>query len=255
MQPSKKEARQRAIIAELATNAAIRTSSLAEQFGVSTETIRRDIEELTERQLVNRTYGGATGRNVALQPMFDERTAVSVEERRRIGQCAAALVRPGDVIMIDSGSTTTLFAQALARSVDRLTVITNSLGVVNALAGQNGIRLILCPGDFSARERGVYGAETIAFLNKFNVDAAFIGASGVMPEGPTDAETDACWIKRTMIARASARVLLADSGKFDRPFLEIVCPWTELTGFVVDRKLPSSLELPIRHAGIAVHVA
>src|SRR5262249_46477063 len=158
------------IIAELATNAAIRTSSLAEQFGVSAETIRRDIEELTARQLVNRTYGGATGRNVALQPMFDERTAVSVEERRRIGQCAARLVRPGDVIMIDSGSTTTLFAQALARSVDRLTVITNSLGVVNALAGQNGIRLILCPGDFSARERGVYGAETIAFLNKFNVD-------------------------------------------------------------------------------------
>ena len=83
---SKKDARQRAIVAELNANAAMRTSQLAEKLGVSAETIRRDIEELTQRQMINRTYGGATGRHVGLQPVFDERTALAVQERRRISQ-------------------------------------------------------------------------------------------------------------------------------------------------------------------------
>ena len=252
---SKKDARQRAIVAELNANAAMRTSQLAEKLGVSAETIRRDIEELTERQMINRTYGGATGRHVGLQPVFDERTALAVQERRRIADRAAALVRPKDVLMIDSGSTTTLFAQALASSSKPLTIITNSLGVVNALGGQAGVRMILCPGDFSARERGVYGAETIAFLSRFNVDGAYIGASGVMPEGPVDAETDACWVKRTMIARANAAYLLADSSKFEKPFFETVCPWGDLTGFVVNARLPAKLAAPASKAGVEIYVA
>jgi len=74
---SKKDARQRAILAELNANAAMRTSQLAEKLGVSAQTIRRDIEELTERGMINRTYGGATGRHVGLQPVFDERAALA----------------------------------------------------------------------------------------------------------------------------------------------------------------------------------
>lgn len=252
---SKKQARQRAIVAELNANAAMRTSQLAVKLGVSTETVRRDIEELTERRLIHRTYGGATGRHVGLQPIFDERAELAVKERRRIAERAASLVRPNDVLMIDSGSTTTLFAQALASSNKPLTIITNSLGVVNALGGQAGVRTIVCPGDFSARERGVYGAETIAFLSRFNVDGAYVGASGVMPEGPVDAETEACWVKRTMIARANAAFLLADSGKFGKPFLEMICPWGDLAGFVVNAKLPAKLSGPASKAGVKIYIA
>ena len=252
---SKKARRQRLIISELSANAAVRTSLLAQKLGVSHETVRRDIEELTGRGLVSRTYGGATGRNDGLQPVVDERTALAVAERRRIAERAASLVSSGDVIMIDSGSTTTFFAQALARTTHGLTVITNSLGVVNSLGDQPSVRVILCPGDVSARERGVYGPETIAFLSRFNVDAAFIGASGVLAEGPADVETAACWVKRTMLSRANARVLLADSSKFDRKHLEIVCSWRDLTGFVVDRPPPTTLIRQIELAGVETFVA
>ena len=75
---SKKDAEPRAIVAELNANAPMRTSQLAEKLGVSAETIRRDIEELTERRMINRTYGGATGRHVDLQPVFDERAALAL---------------------------------------------------------------------------------------------------------------------------------------------------------------------------------
>jgi DeoR/GlpR family transcriptional regulator of sugar metabolism len=195
------------------------------------------------------------GRHVGLQPMVRERDALAVEERRRIAARAAGLVRSGDVIMVDSGSTTTLFAQELARSAGGITVITNSLGVINAIGDQPGVRAIMCPGDFSARERGVYGPETIAFLSKFNVDAAFIGASGVTLDGPTDVETAACWVKRTMLARSNMRVLLADSSKFERQHLEIVCSWRDLTGFVVDAPPPPALGHQLALAEVETHIA
>ncbi|HEY8563959.1 MAG TPA: DeoR/GlpR family DNA-binding transcription regulator [Beijerinckiaceae bacterium] len=251
----KKAARHRLIIAELTTRATVRTSSLAQRLGVSAETVRRDIEELTERGLVNRTYGGAAGRHVGVQPEFRDRSAMAVAERQRIAEAAAALVQPGDVLMVDSGSTTTHFAHALAHRAEKVTVLTNSLGVANALADQGASRVVLCPGDFSARERGVYGPETTAFLNRFNADLAFIGASGLTPDGPSDVETQACWIKRTMFARSERRILLADSTKFDRRGFEVICGWSELTDVVTDQEPDGLLGESLRQGGPRLHLA
>lgn len=251
----KKAARQELIVAEINAIATVRTSVLAQKLGVSNETVRRDIDELTERGLVARTYGGAAGLHVGAQPVLTDRTALAVEERRRIGALAADLLRPGDVVMVDSGSTTTAFAQALAQAAHPLTVITNSIGTANALADRPGARIILCPGDYSARERGIYGPETIAFLSRFNADAAFIGASGLTSDGPTDVETQACWVKRTMLSRAARAVLLADSSKFERKHLEIVCGWADLTDVVTDRSPPAALRDAIAAGGARLHVA
>ena len=251
----KKAARQRLIVAELSTAATVRTSDLAQRLGVSAETVRRDLEELTGRGVLNRTYGGASGWHVGVQPILDDRSGLAVGERQRIARRAAALVSPGDVVMIDSGSTTTHFAHALARIADGVTVLTNSFGVANALVDQPAVRVIVCPGDFSARERGVYGPETVAFLNRFNADIAVIGASGLTPDGPTDVETPACWVKRTMLARADRKVLLADSSKFDTKRLEVVCAWSELTDLVTDRTPADELLASLEAAGVALAMA
>jgi DeoR/GlpR family transcriptional regulator of sugar metabolism len=164
-------------------------------------------------------------------------------------------VRPGDVLMIDAGSTNTYFARALSVAAQDVTVITNGFSVANAFAGQARVRVIFCPGDVSEVERGVYGQETTAFLDRFHADVAFIGASGVTPEGPTDVETQACWIKRTMLGRAERRVLLADSSKFERKHFEIVCAWERLTDFVTDAELPGSLARKLSRDGLRVHIA
>lgn len=251
----KKAARQRLIVAELGLSPAVRTSDLARRLGVSAETVRRDIEELTQRGLVSRTYGGAAGRQLGLQPEFQDRSALAVEEREAIARAAVKLVKPGDVIMIDSGSTTARFAQVLAQTAERITVITNCFAVAHALVPQNGIRVLFCPGDFSARERGVYGSETCAFLQRFNADIAFIGASGLTQEGPNDVETQACWVKRTMIARAERSVLLLDSAKFNRRHLELVCPLDELSDIVTDRAPDEALADRISRHNVVLHLA
>jgi len=251
----KKAARQRLIVAELGLSPAVRTSDLARRLGVSAETVRRDIEELTQRGLVSRTYGGAAGRQLGLQPEFQDRNTLAVEEREAIARAAVKLVSPGDVIMIDSGSTTARFAHVLAETAERITVITNCFAVAHALVPQGSVRVLFCPGDFSARERGVYGSETCAFLRRFNADIAFIGASGLTLEGPNDVETQACWVKRTMIERAERNVLLLDGAKFNRRHLELVCPMETLSDIVTDRAPDSALINRIEANNVSLHLA
>ena len=251
--PGRKSARQQRILAELAASPTVRISHLAESFGVSAETVRRDIDELTRTGLVDRTYGGAASRHVGLQPAYGERDRIAVEERGRIGRLAAGMVTPGSVLMIDSGSTTAQFARALAAFPDELTVITNSLGVAGALVDSSGVRVVLCPGDLSRRERGIYGADTVAFLSRFWADLVFLGATGLTEEGPSDVESKACWVKRTMMERAERRVLLVDASKFGRRHLELVCPISHLTDLVTDRAPEGPLAEALAGAGVAVH--
>jgi len=250
----KKSARQARILAELAASPTVRISHLADAFGVSTETVRRDIDELTRKGLVDRTYGGAAVRHIGLQPDVGARERMAVAERARIGRAASELVHDGDVLMIDSGSTTAQFARALAATHREVTVITNSLGVAAALA-DSPARVILCPGDLSGRERGVYGPETVAFLNRFHADSAFIGASGLTAEGPTEVESRASWVKRSMLERARRRVLLADSAKFHKVHLEVVCPLARLTDIVTDHSPDTTLTAALNAAGTAVLLA
>ena len=126
--PNKQE-RQEQIVAELHISPAIRASEIAERLGVHAETVRRDLKDLDRSGLINRTYGGAAVAPLAFEPSLAERDRILVNERRRIGRFAAALVEPGDVLLIDAGSTTIHFARQLAARAIDLTVITNSYGV------------------------------------------------------------------------------------------------------------------------------
>ncbi len=251
----RKAERHHAILAALATDPTVRISALAAGFGVSAETVRRDIEELSRQGAVRRTYGGASVVAAGVQPELAAREGIAVAERRRIGQAAAALIAPGDVVMLDAGSTTTQFARALAARGIAATVLTNSLGAVVELGKSAALRVLLCPGEVSAGERGVYGSETEAFLGRFNADLVVIGASGLTEEGPCEAVSRAAWVKRAMLARAPRRVLLADSGKFGRGLLERVCPLGELTELVTEAAPPAPLAAALARAGTRVTLA
>lgn len=252
-----KAQRHRRILAALATDPTVRISSLAADFGVSAETVRRDIEELSRQGALRRTYGGASVVHAGRQPELSSRERMAVAERARIGAAAAAMVEPGDVVMLDAGSTTSHFARALAARGIAATVLTNNLNAAAdlAAAAQGGLRVVLCPGEVSAAERGVYGSETEAFLRRFNADLAVIGASGLTEEGPCEAISRAAWVKRAMLARAPRRMLLADSGKFGRGLLECVCPLAELTELVTEAAPPQGLAMALGRAGTRVVLA
>lgn len=250
-----KAARHAAILEALATDPTVRISTLADGFNVSAETVRRDVEELSARGMVRRTYGGASASHPAVQPGLGERERVLVAERSRIGREAAALVEEGAVVMLDAGSTTTHFARALAARGVRATLLTNSLDAALAAGASEALRVLVAPGELSVVERGLYGAETHAFLRRFNVDMAVIGASGLTEEGPCEAESRAAWVKRAMLERAERRLLLVDSSKFGRAFLEVLAPLESLTDVVTEAPPPAALEAALGRCGTRLTIA
>ena len=243
------------IMAALRIGSSVRIADLAARFGVSTETVRRDLDELSRQGLVDRTYGGAASAAAFREPAFNERARERVAERRRIGACTAGLIEDGDVLMIDSGSTTVHFVQRLAAATPRITVLTNCLGVALALGPAAETRVVLCPGDYRAQEGGVFGPETAAFLRRFRATKAIIGASGLTAEGPVELDSAATWVKRTMIERAARRFLLIDESKLGAQSIETVCPLDQIDDLVTSAMPTAALRDALDAAGIVVHVA
>ena len=249
-----RDERHRRIIAELKSNPIVRISHLAEAFKVSTETVRRDIDDLSSRGLVERTYGGAAA-PMGREPNIHERTAAMVSERQRIAAVAIQAIVPGDVVMIDSGATTHHLAQKIAAERIEATIITNGLDIAEAVGVSDRVKVILCPGAYSAHEKGVYGQDTCEFLERFHANVAFTSAGGITEGGITDVDSQACWIKRTMFRRAERRIFMADHTKFGIRLLEIVMPLTGATDLVVDRPLPKGLAEAAEAAGVTTVIA
>lgn len=251
-----REHRQEQILAILRLEGAVRIAALADAFGVTTETTRRDLDELARRGLVMRTYGGATGqRSLIDEPDIAARRQARVAERSRIAEHAAGLVKAGDALMIDCGSTTALFAQSLARRNLRLTVVTNCLSVATILGSSANARVVVCPGEYVGREGGIYGLETVAFIRRYRADKGFIGAGGLSAEGVTDADSQGTWVKRAMIERSSRAILIMDSSKFEVPQFERVCPLEDIDDLVCEAAVPPALVSPLQDAQVEIHIA
>jgi DeoR family glycerol-3-phosphate regulon repressor len=250
---SKKE-RHELILSEVRRSASIRISRLALRLGVAGETIRRDLIELGDAGLLNRTYGGATISLVTSEPVIAERSQTMVEERARIGRGAAGLVEKGQIVMIDGGSTTYEVARSLSQLKRDLTVITNSIGVASVAGANPTFRVILCPGTYDSREASVLGEDTVEFIRRYNADIAIIGASSLSVDGPSDMISGAAAVKRAMIAHALSTALVVTNDKFGRNSLERVCALGELSDIVTDREPQPALRAVIEGAGAELHV-
>ncbi|PWJ93418.1 MULTISPECIES: DeoR/GlpR family DNA-binding transcription regulator [Mesorhizobium] len=250
---SKKE-RHELILSEVRRSASIRISRLAIRLGVAGETIRRDLIELGDAGLLNRTYGGATISLVTSEPVIAERSQTMVEERTRIGRGAAGLVKKGQIVMIDGGSTTYEVARNLSQLRRDLTVITNSIGVASVAGANPTFRVVLCPGTYDSREASVFGEDTVEFIRRYNADIAIIGASSLSADGPSDMISGAAAVKRAMISRTLSTALVVTNDKFGRNSLERVCGLGELSDIVTDREPQPALRAVIEAGGTELHV-
>ncbi|MDH3451016.1 MAG: DeoR/GlpR family DNA-binding transcription regulator [Gammaproteobacteria bacterium] len=251
-QVMKKQARQQRILASVAANAAVSVSALARDLGVSKQTVRRDLDEMSESGCLNRTYGGAATLPVGVEPTLAERQKMAASERRTIAELAADLVADGDVLMLGPGSSTHYFAQTLVARFRQLQIITNSISAASVLASNRGFRVVLAPGDYQATEACVTGTETLTFLSKFRADKAIFGASGIYEAGVCEVNSGVAWVERTMVQCARERILLVAHIKFDQPHLELVCPFSELTIMVTDRAPKHQLMDSITAANVRI---
>lgn len=250
----KKGERRRQILLELKLRPHVRISDLAARFHVSTETVRRDVDALSDEGLIARAHGGVSAATQGHYPSLDERESARVEERERIGQRAAELVGEGETVMIDSGSTTIQMARALAYLGTPCTVITNSIPVAMTL-GHGTPEVLICPGEYLAAESAVVGTETLEFLARFNVDRCMIGSSGFSEEGPSESVRGFAAVKRMMLNRAAHRHLLIDSQKFGRKGLAHVSDLADLNSIVVDKRPQGALMSALEAASVGTVVA
>ncbi|MCB1471572.1 MAG: DeoR/GlpR transcriptional regulator [Rhodobiaceae bacterium] len=251
---SGKSGRQEQIIADLRLYPAMRVGELAERLGVSSETIRRDLAELDERGLINRTYGGAM-RPVVYEPGLAEREGLMVPERQRIAAAAVAGIEANDILMIGGGATTLHFAHRLAAVQQPLTVITHAFSIALALSVNPLIRILMLPGQYDGREGLIHGADTIDALQRFRANVAVLGASGLTVEGPNDAAMGPGLTYGAMMRRSARTLVLADHSKFNRPSLTVYGPWNPAITLITDMQPDGELAEAMASAGAGVEIA
>lgn len=250
----KKSDRRNQILLELKLSPHVRISEMSKRFGVSTETIRRDMDSLAKGGFINRAHGGASAPSHGHYPSLDERATARPQQREKIGLAAAHLIKPGETVMIDSGATTIQMARSLAYLETPCTVVTNSIPVAMTL-GHGVCEVLLCPGQYLAAELAVIGTETLEFLSRFYVDHAVIGASGLTEEGPFETVQGFAAVKRVMLRRANNRHLLINSDKFGTKGLASVSALDDLTTIVVDQMPSGGLRTALEASGVTLEIA
>jgi DeoR family transcriptional regulator, fructose operon transcriptional repressor len=251
------EERQQAIATLVAERGRIAVTDVAERFGVTTETVRRDLAVLERAGMLRRVHGGAvpTGALTLVEPGLGERHGTRAEEKRKIAAAALDLLPAVDgSILLDGGSTAAALADLLAER--RLLVATNSVPIAARLSAAPGITLHVLGGRVRGVTQTAVGEFTVRALDDLRVDVAFLGTNGFTPERgfstPDEAEAAT---KRAMTRAAERTVVLADSSKLGREHLVRFATVAEVDVLVTDSGAdPDDLDR-LRSAGVEVVVA
>ena len=250
------EQRRSQVLAAVRENSAVQTVTLAARFGVSEVTMRRDLDELANRGLIQRVRGGALRPGtLRYEPPFEKSRDEHAEEKRKVGRAAATLVQPGDTVIIDIGTT----ALELARSLhgrDGLTVVTNNLAVYEELVTDDAVDLLLLGGMVRRNYRSLVGFLTEETLRGIRADLAFIGISGIGEDlTMLDTTIEEIPAKRAMIASSKRVVLLADGTKFYGSGLGRVADIGAVHVLVTTEDAPPERLDAVRDRGIEVRLA
>lgn len=244
--------RKREILRILNEEGKVKTLELAELLNVSEPTIRRDIAELDKKGSLIRTHGGAIPIEEQIsEPTFSEKVNKYAIEKQHIGKTAAALVKDCSTLVLDAGTTTLQIARYL--DAKDITVLTNSLDVVEELEKKDNVSVILTGGNIRWNTRALVGPVTESTLNNFRVDMAFIGANGISEDGTiTTPNLLEASTKKAMIKIAKKAFVVADHTKFDRSDFSKIAEFDDLTGVITDLGLDKDIISKYEELGLEV---
>ena len=233
-------------------------AELSQYFGVSEATIRRDLEKLESKGLLQRFHGGAIfsdGRRARPEPPIIQRAEENAGEKRKIGRAAAALVEDGETIFIGSGTTTLEVARHL-KSKKNLTVITNALNIANELAGEQDITLIVVGGLLRHSELSMIGHIAEQALKELRADKVIMGMRALsLRDGLTNDYLPETMTDRAIISFAPEVILVVDHSKFGKVSTALVAPVDHVSKIVTDDKAPPEIIAELRKLGIEVILA
>ena len=229
--------------------------ALAADFAVTTQTIRRDLNDLCQNGLLARVHGGAVPAARVANVAYAARRSVAAPEKHAIGRRAAELIPDGCSVIINIGTTTEEVARALAGRRD-LVVITNNLNVVGILSGTSDKELILAGGIVRQSDGAVVGDEAVEFIRRFKADFAVIGASALDEDGAIlDYDMREVAVARAIVENARRTILVCDRLKFERSAPVRICDVSDIHAFVTDALPPRVFVQACERAGVEIAVA
>ncbi len=232
----------------------VRVQELVEEFGVSVETVRRDLEYLESIGVLKRVHGGAVlEKDNSKEESFTKRETIYIEEKQEIAEYATQFVKEEHIIAMDVSTTNTEIAKALKRKFKRLTIITNSLPIAYELSSMPQYTIIVAGGTLRNEELCVVGEHAESFLSQFHIGVFFMSMSGIsLHAGLTDYGIGEWNIKKKMLEQSKTAYVVADSSKFDAVSMLKVCSFNQVEGIITDSKLPSQIKQNYLDKGILI---
>ena len=236
----------------------VQVAALAQRFGVSMQTVRKDLRYLTERGVMARAYGGAIDSGVVggalSEPPYEAKRTAFLDEKRRIGQRAAAMVKAGDTIAIDSGTTAIQLAEALP-NID-MTVVSNDFGVLATLTAKANINIVMLGGELRRKNMAFYGGLAEEALGALHVDMLFLGVDGFdLERGITTHYEPEAMLNRKMVEAARMVVAISDSSKFGKVCLHRIIPVGDLNTLITDTNAPEDVRQASHQLGFELLLA
>jgi DeoR family transcriptional regulator, glycerol-3-phosphate regulon repressor len=248
--------RQAELLHEVQRLGSASVETLAERFGVTLQTVRRDVKLLTEAGLVARFHGGvrvpsSTTENIA----YRQRQQLNETAKQRIARAVAKAVPNGCSLIINIGTTTEAIARELLQHRG-LRVITNNLNVAAILSDNPQCEVIVAGGVVRARDRGIVGEVTVDFMRQFRVDIGLIGISGIESDGTLrDFDYREVKVARAIIEQSRTVWLASDHSKFNRPAMVELARLGELDMLFTDAAPPAPFPALLAEAGVQCVVA
>ena len=247
--------REKEILNAVRLHGSVTTMELAEQLGVSDQTIRRNVKPLVEQGLVEKVHGAIVAPDRLLEPPIQRRMLEQQEEKIRIAAKVAEQIRDGSSLMLDSGSTTAYVAQALYDR-NELSVITNSAQIAMTLASKPGNRVYMAGTELRNHDAAAFGADAINVFRHFDVQYAILSMAainherGFMVQQRFEAE-----VSEQLMDRADQVIVVADHSKFERRALVEVSHPEKVSKLVTDSTPPQALSDSLTHWDVEIVIA
>ena len=239
------------IRAVLRRDGRIVAKALSQELDLSEDTIRRDLRELAAEGLLQRVHGGALPASPAMAD-FPARKAVATGSKRAIARAAAEMIRPGQVVFLDGGTTAVEVARALSPTL-QATVVTHSPNVAVELAAHPSVEVELIGGRLFKHSVVAVGAAAIEAIVRVRADIYFMGVTGVHPDmGLTTGDAEEAAVKRTISRHAAETVVLASAEKLGAASPFVVMAVSEVAAIVVEADTEKALVAPYRAAGVSI---
>ena len=253
------EERQQAMAQLVAERGRLSVNVLAEQYDVTTETVRRDLSALERMGLVRRVHGGAVPADTlaVIESGLGERDQANTAQKDRIARAAVEHLLPpaGSTVLLDAGSTTSRFASLLPRD-HRLIVVTHAVPVAARLAGNPHIELHLLPGRVRTTTQAAVGVDTVAALQQLRADVVFLGTNALtVQHGLSTPDRDEAATKRALVASSRRVVVLADASKIGVESSLRFARIDEVDVLVTDDGVADADRRTLTRAGLEVVVA